>query len=125
MCVYPSMWAHTHTPFDADGREEADADEVPSYRSEGPEEVLSQVGLLQGEVLVRLQAGGHLRQRVGVAFVQGLLAKVLVLEWIIRPKEGGLGRRHEGVSRYHSHIDFEGAVLKTGMNSELRSGSLT
>lgn len=69
-----------HPPLYADGGEEPDPDEVPRHRREGPEEVLPQVGLLQGEVLVGLQAGGHLRQRVGVAFVQRLLPEVLILE---------------------------------------------
>lgn len=71
------------SPLDADGGEEADPDEVSGHRGEGPEEVFPQVGLLQGEVLVGLQAGRHLRQRVGVTLVEGLFPKVLVLEQTI------------------------------------------
>lgn len=42
---------------------------------------MSQVGLVQGEVLVGLQAGGDLSQRVGVTLVEALLLpKVLVLQ---------------------------------------------
>lgn len=66
-------------PLDADGCEEAYPDEVSCYGGEGPEEVLPQVGLLQREVLVGLQAGCHLCQWVGVTLVERLLPKVLVL----------------------------------------------
>jgi len=68
-----------HWPFDAERFEESESDEVSGGGSEGPEEVLPQVSLLQGEVLVGFQAGAHLRRRVDVLFPQGLLAKVLVL----------------------------------------------
>lgn len=56
-------------PLNADGREESYPDEISGYRGEGPEEVLSCVGLLQGEVLVRLQAGRHLCLWVGVTLM--------------------------------------------------------
>ena len=68
-----------HWPFDAEWFEESESDEISGSRSEGPEEVLPQVSLLQGEVLVGFQAGAHLCRRVDVLFPQGLLAKVLVL----------------------------------------------
>lgn len=87
--------AAPYGPLDADGREEADPDEVASHGREGPEEVLSGVGLLQGEVLVGLQAGGHLRLRVGVTLMQRLLPKVLVLE----------KKQDDKNDRIHSH-DF-------------------
>lgn len=47
-------------PLYADGGEEADTYEVSSHGSEGPEEVLAQIRLLQREVLVSLQTGGDL-----------------------------------------------------------------
>lgn len=47
-------------PLHTDRREEADADEVSRHRCERPEEILAQIGLLQREVLVRLQTGGDL-----------------------------------------------------------------
>lgn len=68
-----------HWPFNAERLEESESDEVSGRGSEGPEEVLPQVSLLQGEVLVGFQAGAHLCRRVHVLFAQGLLAKVLVL----------------------------------------------
>lgn len=68
-----------HWPFDAEWFEESESDEVSGGGSEGPEKVLPQVSLLQGEVLVGFQAGAHLRRWVDVLFPQGLLAKVLVL----------------------------------------------
>lgn len=68
-----------HQPLNADRCEESYPYEVPRYRGEGPEEVLPQVGFLQGEVLVGLQAGRHLRQRVGVTLMEGLFPKVLIL----------------------------------------------
>lgn len=74
-----ALW-YQDQPLNADGREEADPDEVSRYGGEGPEEVLPQVGLLQREVLVGLQAGCHLRQWVGVALVESLLPEILVLE---------------------------------------------
>lgn len=73
------LW-YQDQPLNADGREEADPDEVSCYGGEGPEEVLPQVGLLQREVLVGLQAGCHLCQWVGVTLVESLLPKILVLE---------------------------------------------
>ena len=69
-----------YRPLDADRCEEPYPDEVPRYGGEGPEEVLPQVGLLQGEVLVRLQAGRHLGQRVGVSLMERLFPKVLILK---------------------------------------------
>lgn len=49
---------------------------------------MSQVGLVQGEVLVGLQAGGDLSQRVGVTLVEALLLpKVLVLQHSSRSLE--------------------------------------
>lgn len=68
-----------HWPFDAEWFEESESDEVSGGGSEGPEKVLPQVSLLQGEVLVGFQAGAHLRRRVDMLFPQGLLPKVLVL----------------------------------------------
>lgn len=47
-------------PLYADGGKEADTNEVSSHRRERPEEIFTQVGLLQGEVLVCLQTGGDL-----------------------------------------------------------------
>lgn len=69
-----------HWPFDAEWFEESESDEVSGSGCEGPEEVLLQVSLLQGEVLVGFQAGAHLCRRVDVLFPQGLLAKVFVLD---------------------------------------------
>lgn len=68
-----------HLPFNAERLEEPESDEVSGCGSEGPEEVLPQVSLLQGEVLVGFQAGAHLCRGVDMLFPQGLLAKVLVL----------------------------------------------
>lgn len=49
---------------------------------------MSQVGLVQGEVLVGLQAGGDLSQRVGVTLVEALLLpKVFVLQHSSRSLE--------------------------------------
>lgn len=59
--------------------EESESDEVSGSGSEGPEEVLPQVSLLQGEMLVGFQAGAHLGRRVDVLFPQRLFPKVLVL----------------------------------------------
>lgn len=75
-------------PLDADGCKKSYPNEVPCDRGEGPEEVLPQVGFLQGEVLVGLQAGCHLCQWVGMALMEGLLPKVFILQqmtvcWII------------------------------------------
>lgn len=78
----PSPTSPRHWPFYAEWFEESESDEVSSGGSEGPEEVLPQVSLLQGEVLVGFQAGAHLRRRVDVLFPQGLLAKVFVLGWV-------------------------------------------
>ncbi len=47
-------------PLYSDRCEEADAYEVSRHRCERPEEILSQIGLLQREMLVRLQTGGDL-----------------------------------------------------------------
>lgn len=69
-----------HRPLNADRCEESYSYEVARHGGEGPEEVLPQVGLLQGEVLVGLQAGGHLRQGVGVTLMKGLFPKVLILQ---------------------------------------------
>lgn len=49
-----------YVPLYSDRCEEADADEVSRHRCERPEEILSQIGLLQREMLVRLQTGGDL-----------------------------------------------------------------
>ena len=78
-------------PLDADRGEEANTDEVPGHGSEGPEEVLSQVGLLQREVLIGLQASGDLRKGIGVTLVKRLLPKVLIL----RRNTGGSSRHRK------------------------------
>lgn len=76
--LYPvTPW---YQPLDADRCEEPYPYEVPRHGGEGPEEVLPKVGFLQGEVLVGLQAGRHLRQRVGVTLVEGLFPEVFILE---------------------------------------------
>lgn len=72
-------WPLEHWPFNSEWFEESEADEVPGSGSEGPEEVLPQVSLLQGEVLVGFQAGAHLSRRVDVLFPQCLFSKILVL----------------------------------------------
>lgn len=68
------------TPLKTQWLEEAEADEVPCSRREGPEEILTQVGFLQGEVLVRLEARAHFGWRVHMLLPQCLLPKVLVLQ---------------------------------------------
>lgn len=89
------MWLQEHylvllwdPPLDADRREESYPYEVPGDRREGPEEVLPEVGLLQGEVLVGFQAGRHLRQRIGMTLMEGLFPKVLILEHIMESDRG-------------------------------------
>ena len=69
-------------PLQLQRLEEAEADEVPCRGCEGPEEILVQVGLLQGEVLVRLEARAHLCRWVHVLHPQRMLPKVLVLQFL-------------------------------------------
>lgn len=89
------LWLQDHypvllwdPPLDADRCEESYSYEVPGDGREGPEEVLPEVGLLQGEVLVGLQAGCHLRQRIGVTLMEGLFPEVLILEHIMESDRG-------------------------------------
>lgn len=78
-CPHTPCWPPKHWPFDTEWFEESESDEVSGSGSEGPEEVLPQVSLLQGEVLVGFQAGAHLGRRVDVLFPQCLFSEVLVL----------------------------------------------
>lgn len=89
--MFPTLAAPKHRPFNAEWFEESESDEVSSGGCEGPEEILSQVSLLQGEVLVGFQAGAHLCRRVDVLLSQGMFAKVLVLD-------GGKARKQERIT---------------------------
>lgn len=80
VCLLRFPLYSTSLPLNADRCEEADPNEVPGHGGESPEEVLSQVSLLQRKVLIGLQAGGDLRQWVGMALVKCLLPEVLILE---------------------------------------------
>lgn len=68
-----------HGPFYVDRSIKLEQDVVSSHWSDGPEEVLAHVGLLQRVALIHFKRGGNFSRRVHVDLMQQRFQEVFIL----------------------------------------------